>query len=407
MNQLNSPLIDPGAWLLEPGLRFLNHGSFGACPREILEAQDKWRRALERSPVQFYLHHLPDLLAEARARVASVMNASPEGLVFVSNASEGVSTALHSVDWRAGDEVIVSRDSYPACRHMLSELSERLRLNVRVALTPYAVEGGSWSDAVCKAFQAVVSDRTRLILIDHITSPTALVYPVRALVKLARDVGAVSLVDGAHAPAQLDLDLISLDADFYTGNLHKWMFTPKSAAFLSISDRWRDQTRPQVISHGYLSPPAKRLHALFDWVGTRDYSALCVAPFAIDWVRRHGGFDRLRDRNNQLITSARQVISERLWPHGIELPPRHAIAHMAAIPVPDSLAGYTLDEVSSSGEVSSASDGALHPLQIALAHRRYEVPIIHTAHGLMIRISAQAYNTLDQYEQLAETLVGL
>lgn len=406
MNELRSPLIDPSEWCLDPQLTFLNHGSFGACPIDILDAQRRLQRDLERSPVRFYLDQLPHLLSEARSRAAGLVGAPEEGLVFVSNASEGVATALDMVEWRAGDEVIVSGDTYPACRHMLTDLSGRFGVKVRVAQAPFAGSEEEWRRAVYQAFHDEVSDRTRLILIDHITSPTALVYPVAELVALARACGAISLVDGAHAPAQLDLNLTELNPDFYTGNLHKWVMTPKSGALLYISPRWRERARPRVISHGYLAPSERRLHSLFDWVGTRDYSALCVLPQTLDWIESRVSLSSLRARNHQLAMSARELISATLWPQGGALPPASALAHMAAIPLPSSLSD--LDDSSVEARpVGSASSEALHPLQRALIERSIEVPVINTAHGVMIRVSAQAYNSLDQYERLADILVEL
>ena len=204
----HTPLIDPELWHLDPALQFLNHGSYGACPKEILEVQRAIQLSMERSPVHFMLQQLPELTRKARECLSDLLSADPEHLVFVSNASEGVATALDAISWRSGDEVVLSQDSYPACRHMLTELSKRHGLKIKVALTPFAGVARSrsksehhqmWDQEICEAFRAQCNERTRLILIDHITSPTALIYPVRQLIELANEFGAVSLVDGAHA----------------------------------------------------------------------------------------------------------------------------------------------------------------------------------------------------------------
>ena len=184
--EIKNPLVEPREWPLDPSLTFLNHGSFGACPREILQRQAALRDQMERSPVRFNLTTLPDLCEAARESVAPLLGVDPKNVVFVSNASEGVSTVLKTIEWRAGDEVIISQDSYPACRHMLNALALRHRLLIKVALTPFG--GHKWEQQVVEAFEAQVSDRTRLILIDHITSPTALVYPVTELTSLAKQI---------------------------------------------------------------------------------------------------------------------------------------------------------------------------------------------------------------------------
>lgn len=406
---MSRPLIDPSKWRLDPTLTFLNHGSFGACPIEVLEAQSAIREQMERSPVRFNLVQLPTLYEAARERIGPLLGISPNDLLFVSNASEGVSIALHSVVWREGDEVIVSQDSYPACRHMLTALSERYQINVKVAMTPFG--GEDWSKRVYSAFKEQLTPKTRLLLIDHITSPTALVYPVKELIGLARSIGALSLVDGAHAPGQLSLDISgTLKPSFYVGNAHKWIMSPKSCAILYIAQEYRDQTLPLVVSHGYLTEGDARLRALFDWTGTRDYSAMAVLPETIDWIDQNcDGFESLRDYNNQLCRKARELIVKQLWGDDPPLlPPESAIAHLASIPLPKHLSTkFSVDSDSASKSTSAAAAGGVHPLQRALWAKGFEIPVIPSAHGLLIRISAQAYNDLEQYERLSKVLSRL
>ena len=411
---IHTPWIEPDRWYLDPNVCFLNHGSFGACPQVILETQREIHYELERAPIRFMLQRLPHLTHEARKHLGRFLNTSPDHLVFVSNASEGVATVLDALPWRAGDEVVLSQDSYPACRHMLTELARRHQLTLKIAHTPFADEdpmtaeaGLSWDQRIYEAFKAQCTDRTRLLLIDHITSPTALVYPAHKLIGLARDVGAVSLVDGAHAPGQLALDLDALGADFYVGNLHKWVFTPKSCAFLYATPKWRSSLLPRVISHGYLADEEYRYHSLFDWVGTRDYSAMCVLPDALSWVTRHGGFKRLRARNHRLIRAARALVCARIWSTGQpQLPPHQSLGHMAAIPLPPLLAQDRPD-VDEKSAVGSASSAPLHSTQRWLNSRHVEAPVIKTPHGVMLRISAQAYNALSDYQTLADQLAEL
>lgn len=405
---IEKPLIAKEEWHIAPDLCFLNHGSFGACPKDVLHDQERIRLDMERSLVRFNLTQLPTLIQSARESIAPLIGASPESFVFVNNASEGVATALNCIDWHEGDEVIISQDSYPACKHMLTQLVQRYGLVLKEAKTPFGDD--DWQTRVVDAFKQQCTQRTRLILIDHITSPTALIYPIKLLVQLAKKIGAISLVDGAHAPGQLALDLENtLAPDFYTGNTHKWVMTPKSAAILYVSPKWKTRITPLVISHGYLAQAEQRFHALFDWTGTRDYSAIACIPKTIEWVQqRCGGFMALRMRNNELLRQARSILIDRLW--GIQAPshpPVDALGHMAAILLPPKLAEYPILDLNLTENTSAASADAIHPLQIALWAQGYEVPIIRTIHGVMLRISAQAYNDLSQYRSLADTLVRL
>lgn len=397
-------------WPIDPSMTFLNHGSFGACPHSVLQHQTEIRLEMERSPVRFNLTKLPHLLQAARDSISVHIGADSQSFVFVNNASEGVATALNCIDWQAGDEVVISQDSYPACQHMLDHLAKHYGIVIKQALTPFG--GEQWTHRVFNAFKAQCSQHTRLILIDHITSPTALIYPVKALIRLAKKIGAISIVDGAHAPGQLALDIEGdLQPDFYTGNAHKWMMTPKSVAILYVAPHWRERITPLVISHGYLAEPSERFQALFDWTGTRDYSAIISLPKTIEWIlEQYESFDQLRHRNHELLVKARRFIIDQLWsqqslrPHH---PPLEALGHMAAILLPPSLADYVRPELNSDEPLSSASAGRLHPLQLKLWSEGFEVPIITTSHGVIIRISVQAYNDLSQYQALSRTLLRL
>lgn len=404
---IQTPLISPAEWGLDPDLIFLNHGSFGACPLGIRSLQQQVLDQLERSPVRFMLEKLPQLLGQAREAMSHFLNADPEGLIFVSNASEGVMTALSSISWRAGDEIILSHDSYPACRHMLTVLAERYGLVLKVAKTPFGGDPSTWANEVLRSFDAERSPRTRLALIDHITSPTALIFPAQELVHWARGHGILSLVDGAHAPGQLEVNLLELAPDFYTGNAHKWLMSPKSSAVLYCGPELRHQLQPLVISHGYLAHEADRFHALFDWTGTRDYSATCVLPDTLSWIPEKGlTWGDLRLRNQQLTRSARELISQTLWGDSLPpLPPHSVIAQMAAIPLPPPLGDRARLETQGTHRVKSAAASApLHPLQAWLNREGFEVPIIETVHGTFLRISAQAYNSFNQYEALSDRL---
>ncbi len=239
------------AWDLDPDIVFLNHGSFGACPRRVLEEQARLRRRLEQEPVRFYVRELEELLDLSRSKLAAFVDADPEGLAFVSNATTGVNTVLASFPFRAGDEVLITNHEYGACANAARYWAQRAGASVNVAAVPFPLQSeAEIIDAVVRA----VTPRTRLVLIDHVTSQTGLVLPLAELVAGLEDRGIAVLVDGAHAPGMLDLDIDGLGASFYTGNCHKWLCAPKGAAFLVVREDWRHRVRPLVVSHGASVP---------------------------------------------------------------------------------------------------------------------------------------------------------
>jgi len=246
---------DPAAlrtrFALDPDVVFLNHGSFGACPREVLRRQSALRERLEREPVQFMLEERPRLLDEARERVAAFVGADAEDLAFVPNATSGVNAVLRSMKLEPGDEILVTNQGYHACTNAARYVAERSGARVVEVRLPFPLIS---SEEVGLAVNGAITKRTRLVLLDHVTSPTGLVMPLDKLVVAIEARGVRTLVDGAHGPGMLDLDLRALGASYYTGNLHKWCCAPKGAAFLWVrGDRAGDVHAP-VISHGFDSP---------------------------------------------------------------------------------------------------------------------------------------------------------
>ncbi|GAB4369456.1 MAG: aminotransferase class V-fold PLP-dependent enzyme [Acidobacteriota bacterium] len=384
----------PGPWLLDPDVDFLNHGSFGACPRPVLAAQQAWRERLEREPVRFFEETWPRALDEARARLAAFVGADADGLAFVTNATTGVNTVLRSLPLEAGDELLTTDHVYPACRNALAEVAATRGARLVVAEVPFPLDG---PERVIDALLAAAGPRTRLVLVDHVTSPTALVFPVGEIVAAFRERGVAVLVDGAHAPGMLALDIARLGADFYTGNLHKWVCAPKGAGFLWVSGRWRKAVRPLVISHGAaVQPPGRsRFHAEFDWTGTFDPSPWLAVPAALDFLERAlpGGFAALARRNRGLAREARRIVLARLGGQ----PPctETMLGSMAALPLPDARA--------------PSAPGTPDRLQRALWERhRIEVPVFAWPHPprRVLRLSAQLYNERAQYERLAEALAA-
>jgi isopenicillin-N epimerase len=380
-------------WNLDPSITFLNHGSFGAAPRAVLEAQAGMRTRLEAEPVRFFIREYEALLDAARRRLAGFLDADPEQLVFVPNATTGVNTALASLDLAPGDELLVSDHEYPACRNAVEATAARTGARVVIMRIPFPLDGASQAvDATLGA----VTPRTRAALVDHVTSQTGLVLPAAEIIAALKQRGITVIIDGAHAPGMLELDLKGLGADLYTGNLHKWVCAPKGAAFLFVREPDRRAVRPLVISHGAsASTQARSRYWLeHDWTGTFDPTAWLSVPAALDEVggMLPGGWPQVRASNRALALAARRVVADRLG---------------VAAPCPDDMIGSLATLLLPDGE-SVRRD--IDPLQDALwEQHRIEVPVIPwpAPPRRLLRLSAQLYNGLDQYERLADALAEL
>jgi isopenicillin-N epimerase len=372
---------------LDTDVCFLNHGSFGACPVELLDEQDRLRRRVEREPVDFLVRQLPGLLGEARSAVSGFLGTRPEQLAFVRNATTGVNAVLGSLELRPGDELLTTDHRYQAVRNAMERVAKRAGARVVEAEVPYPLAS---PDQVYDAVAAGFSERTRLLVVDWITSATALILPIQRLVELARSRGVPVLVDGAHAPGQVDVDLSVLGADFFTGNLHKWLCAPRGAAVLAVAPQWVPRIHHPVTSHGY----GEGLHAELDWVGSDDPTPWLCAPMAIAMHQAMGGA-ALRERHHTLVQAGRVVVAEALT---VELPhpdDPSMYGAMAVIPLPDGFGPATLD-------------GALSLNRRLFEQHRVEVPIICWFGRLWVRISGfAAYNRPEDYGRLAEALLAL
>ena len=382
-------------WDLDPAVVFLNHGSFGASPREVLAHQARLRRRLEAEPVRFLVRELPGLRDAARGELAGFLSVDPADLVFVQNATTGINAALTSFPLAADDRILITDHGYNACGNAVREVAARRGAHVDVARLPFPLTS---ADQVVAAVSAALRPRTRLAVIDHVTSPTGLVLPVERLVAELAIQGVEVVVDGAHAPGMLPLALGELGAAYYAGNAHKWICAPKGAGFLHVRRGLHGVTRPPVISHGANAPldGRSRLHLEFDWTGTADPTPYLCIPTALTTVGGliPGGWPAVRERNRALALAGRHLLARIL---GVEAPcPDEMIGSLAAVPLPD-------------GAHTELEPPLYHdPLQEALWERhRIEVPIIPwpRAPGRLVRISAQLYNDLDQVERLATALL--
>ena len=378
-------------WDLDPEVVFLNHGSFGACPRAVLQQQDEWRRRLEREPVQFLWRQLEGLLDAARHELARLVGAPFDDLAFVPNATAGVNTVLRSLSFAPGDELLVTDHEYNACRNALEFVATRS--GARVVTVPIPVPIASPRE-VHDAVVGAVTERTRLLLIDHVTSPTGVVLPVETIVAALAERGVDTLVDGAHAPGMLPLDLARLGAAYYTGNCHKWLCTPKGSALLFVRRDRQAGIRPLSISHGANSPrlDRSRFRLEFDFTGTDDPTPFLCVPAAIRFLSEllPGGLPALQAHNRDLAVRGRALLNTRLG--AAALCPETMLGSLASVLLPPG--GAPLP------------DGA-DPLQASLFERHHvEVPVMRwPAPPLrLLRIAPQAYNSFAQIEYLAACL---
>lgn len=368
-------------FLLDPGITFLNHGSFGACPREVFEAQHAWALAMERNPVDFLGRQSAALLAQSREALARALGASGADLVYVPNATTGVNIVAQSFPLAPGDEVLATDLEYGACEAAWQRACDRQGALYRRVTIPLPYDPAQ----ALERLLAAITPRTRLLFVSHITSATALTLPVQALCAAARERGIATLIDGAHAPGQIDLAIDAIGADFYIGNAHKWLCAPKGSGFLQARPEHHARLDATVVSWGYTEarpgdeaylgrgPFERRLQ----WQGTRDLSAWLAVPSAIAFQARHD-WPAVRQRCHAL---ARHAHDELIHRHG--LPPLTSEAHwaqMVAIPVPAQDAGE---------------------LQRRLwEESRIEVPVTTHAGQVFVRVSVQGYNTADDVDRL-------
>jgi isopenicillin-N epimerase len=390
-------------WELDPAVDFLNHGSFGATPRPVLEEQAAWRLRMEREPVRFMTAELEPALDAARRQLAAFVGAGASDLAFVTNTTEGVNAILRSLSFGPGDELLTTSHEYNAIRNALEFVGERDSVRVVVADVPFPIgDPGLAMDAVL----AAVTRRTRLAVLDHVTSATALVLPVATLVRELAARGVESLIDGAHAPGQVELDIAGLGCTYYVANLHKWVCAPKGAAFMWVDPARQDGIRPLTISHGANAPRTdrSRFRLEFDWTGTRDPSAWLAVPAAIrfgaDLLR--GGWPALRRRNHELCLAGRRLVAAAL-----DVPPpapEAMIGCMAAVPMGANHAGGSVQGVDLTADL-------VHAELLAQGIQVMITPWPARPDGSpwrrLVRISAAAYNDLGQYERLAAALRGM
>jgi isopenicillin-N epimerase len=363
-------------FLLERGTDFLNHGSFGTTPRAVLASMERWRLRMEAHPDRFLRYERPRLLRAAAANLARFVRAQEQDIVFVENATSGINAVVRSLNFRPGDEILTTTHVYNAVRQTIRDVCRRTGAKLIEAPINLPVSN---AEGLILPLKKALNRRTKLVVLDHIASPTGLIFPVQRLAALAHARGAKVLVDGAHAPGQFDLDIPALGVDWYSGNCHKWLFGPKGSAFLWARRNAQKGIHPTVISHGY----DKGFTEEFDWTGTRDFSAWLSVPDGIAFFRNLGPA-RVRAYCHKLVIQKAKEISIA-WDTECDGPPQlHGT--MMAIRLPDRLQRRD-------------------PVQLMadwMKRHRVVVPLMANNGVLWARISAQVYNAPGDYRRLRD-----
>jgi len=380
-------------WILDPNITFLNHGSFGACPKLILDEQTKLRTSLESDPVTFMESTARELWAESLVKLSKFINADSEGMTFVTNATSGVNTVLKSLDLKPNDEIIVLDHSYQACWNAVDFITKRTGAKTVVATIPFPIDS---NEQIIEEILQKVTEKTRLALVDTVTSPTGLRLPFEELVSELQSRNVDVLLDAAHGPGIVTLDIKKLDPAYVTGNAHKGLCTPKGSAFLYIREDRKNRIRPLSVSHGasVSGTDQERFRFEFDWTGTQDPTAWLCIPSAIDHIGSmlSGGWPAIMDYNTNLAIQGRNLLLEAL---GTSKPsPDSMIVGLAAVSLPGSGVLTT----------SALEPDPLHTL--LFEKYRIQVPVFGWPHHnkRYLRIASYLYNSLEEYEYLAEVL---
>jgi isopenicillin-N epimerase len=377
-------------WPLDPAATYLNHGTVGVVPIRVAEAQQVWRDRIERHPAKFMLRDLwsftgsaasgPTLMRQAAAEVAAFAGARGEDLVFVDNTSTGVSAVLQSMTFHPGDEILVTDHIYGGLLTAVNYIARRSGATARVVEMPYPAFDAA---VAVERLSAAITPHTKLVLIDHIAAESAIVFPVTEMVRVCKAAGVPVLVDGAHVPGQLELDVTAIGADYYVANLHKWAMAPRSSAFLVATPARQAGLHPPVISWGLDTGFTQE----FDWVGTRDATPWLAAPEGIRFLQDLD-YDALRRHNHDLAWTAAQYLTD-FWGTKLELP-ESAVGSMVSVMTPAS--------------VGSTKPDAVRLRDHLLFDHNIEVQVHARAGRVWVRVSAQAYNTLDDIKKLGDAV---
>jgi isopenicillin-N epimerase len=370
-----------GLFQLAPDLVHLNHGSYGAVPREVQAEQDRWRALIEADATGFFQDVYPGEIRRMADVAATRFGGAADDWVFCENATAAVSSVLASFSLKPGDEILTTSHAYGAVTKAMRLWADRRGATLQIAELPSLLD---CDDQILERVTAAITPRTRLLVVDHITSPTAVIFPVERLARAARERGIAVLIDGAHAPGQVPLDVPAIGADWYTGNAHKWFFAPKGCGLLWTHPARQEITRPSVLSHG----TEQGYTQAFDWIGTRDATPWLSFDAASRAHEMLGGANLIA-RNRALAAEAAELLSDSL-----------SAPISAPVSMRGAMASLCLDPLGGDPEAARA-------LRLSLRKRGIVAPVSAFAGGLWIRISAQIYNEIGDYRQCARTLAEI
>jgi isopenicillin-N epimerase len=369
-------------FMLDPDIIYLNHGSFGACPRPVFEAYQRWQRNLERQPTRFLGREIVDHMSAARAALADFVGCEPDDVVYFSNPTTALNMVARSLALEPGDEILATNHEYGALDRTWRFVCGNSGAAYRRQAIPLPIES---EEQVVEALWEGVTERTRAVFISHITSPTALRFPVKAVCRRARQAGLLTIVDGAHAPGQIPLDLENLGADVYAGACHKWLCAPKGAAFLYARKGVQSLLQPLVVSWGWQAeqPGESTFVDHHEWQGTRDPASFLTVPDAIAYQRKNN-WAVVRERCHALARTARTGV--------------HELTGLDPL-CPDSNNWYAQMFAARLPQVDAET------LQRALYERHRIEVVVQRWQGLtLLRVSVQAYNDEAQIETLLRAL---
>ena len=397
-----------GEWALDPTITYLNHAAFGACLRAILAVQQGWRDKLEADPTRFLTRELEDLVDWTRSELAAFIGAKADDLALVPNATAAINTVLRSVRFKAEDEILITNHTYNAGLNAIRLTAKRDGAKLVIAKVPFPI---TRPEQAFDAIMASVTAKTRFAMIDHVTSSTALILPIERLVPALAEKNIDVLVDGAHGPGMMPLRLNELGAAYYAGNCHKWLCGPKGTAFLHVREDRQSRIHPLAVSHGHSDPRTDKSRFLleFGWSGTFDPSGWLTLPAVIDGMAETmpGGWPALVAANRQLALAGRDLLCDAL--RTPKAAPPEMVGSMASLILPGG--PWPKDELTR----------RMGMIDAALRGRRFEVPLIpwptpglvaagdlpaDTQFDMLLRVSANVYNQLGQYERLASIMAG-
>jgi isopenicillin-N epimerase len=375
-------------FLLDPEIVFLNHGSFGACPRPVFEIYQAWQRRLELQPVQFLGVDLENYLYQTRQILGGYINSSANDIVYIPNATHGVNIIARSLQLKPGDEILTTNQEYGACNFAWEHVCNKTGAIYK--RQPITIPFESAEQIMDQLWQGV-TPKTKIIFTSHITSPTSLTIPVQMICQRARQAKILTLIDGAHAPGQIPLDLASIQADFYVGNCHKWMLSPKGAGFIYSRPEVQNLIEPLVVSWGYQSKYTTPRESTFvdylQWTGTKDPASVLSVPAAITFMEENH-WNEVRESCHHILRKAMETIGEltglqQLYPLDSDF-----YHQMGTIPIP-----HVKDLVEFKSRL--------------LTEYKIEIPYIEWENHQYLRLSVQGYNTLDDINQLVHALSEL